>query len=192
MKRAVILHGTNGNPDSIWLPWLKKQLEANGYSVFAPLLPENHTPNKEIYDKFLKESNWDFEDNILVGHSSGATTVLNLISSDWFPKIKAAVLVGVFLNEKLLGEKIEWYKKGQFDGLFTVKFDPSKLKQKCQHFYFIHGDNDPFCDIADAKELCSKVGGKFVEVPNGLHLSASSGRFELPEAIELLKQDNLI
>jgi predicted alpha/beta hydrolase family esterase len=92
MKRAVILHGTDSNPQDIWFPWFKNQLEANGYTVFVPLLPDNHTPNRKKYEEFLKNSNWDFRDNILIGHSSGATTALNLLSADWLPKVKAVVL----------------------------------------------------------------------------------------------------
>ncbi len=179
MKKAVLLHGTDGNPDDHWFPWLKKLLEDKGYEVFAPELPENHTPNRQTYEKFLRESSWDFTENVLVGHSSGATTVLNLLSADWFPHIKTAVLVGTFLNEKLT-KGVDWYEPGQFDGLFLSSYNPDILKTKADNFIFVHGGDDPYCDVDDAQALCAEVGGDFLLIENGHHLGGSSGYKELP------------
>lgn len=192
MKRAVLLHGTDGRPDDLWFPWLQKQLESAGYHVYSPLLPNNHTPNKETYDSFLKESGWDFKDNILIGHSSGATTALNLLMSDWFPKVKATVLVGVFLNEKLLPANAEWYQPGQFDELFPDSFNIQNIKNKGGKLYFVHGTDDPYCDVEDAKKLSQEVSGTFIEISKGHHLASSSGIKELPQITETLKSDNLL
>jgi len=184
MKRAVILHGTDGNPGINWLPWAKSQLEARGYDVWVPLLPENHTPNRFVYEDYIQKSTWDFTDNIIIGHSSGATTLLNLLSTPWFPKIDKAILVGTFLNEKLL-PAASWYEPGQFDNLFAKNaYDIGLLKSKVKEFYFIHGNDDPYCDVNDTRTLCSELGGRFVLVPGGLHLS--SNRKELPELLGAL------
>lgn len=188
MKRAVLLHGTNSHPTHNWQPWLKQQLEAAGYEVWAPVLPDNHTPNRETYDSFLRDSGWDFTDNLLVGHSSGATTVLNLLSSDWLPHIKTAVVVGTFLNERLTS-KLERYPSGQFDNLFPKDgFDAETIKQKVDHLYFVHGDQDPLCSFEDAREFCEKLGGTFIAVPGGGHFSSPIS--ELPVIIETLKNTN--
>lgn len=187
MKKATLLHGTDGNPDANWFPWLNKQLKARQYEVFAPLLPENHTPNKFLYEKFLIHSGWDFTNNLLVGHSSGATTVLNLLQSDWFPKVGTVILVGTFLNEKLLSA-VDWYKEGQFKNLFTEPFDAQTIKEKAEEFFFIHGSDDLYCDVNDAKQFCKLVNGTFTEVAKGKHLS--SNRTELPEILPILEQVN--
>lgn len=98
MKRAVILHGTDAAPEQNWFPWLKQKLETEGYEVWAPLLPGNHTPNREVYNDFLlgQEQGWDFTDNIVVGHSSGAVAVLNLLMDPRCPKVKLGVMVGAW------------------------------------------------------------------------------------------------
>lgn len=193
MKKAVLLHGTDGSPKKIWFPWLKHQLEENGYEVFAPELPQNHTPNKIVYDKFLKNSGWDFANNILVGHSSGATTALNLLSSDWFPKVKATVLVGAFLNERLLKSvSPDWYDSRQFECLFKDEYDAGVLKVKGGKIYFVHGSDDPYCSIDDAKDLCNQVEGTFITIPNGGHLSASWNTTEVPQIIDQLKVDSVL
>ncbi|MBC7764377.1 alpha/beta hydrolase [Microbacteriaceae bacterium] len=184
IKRAVILHGTDGSPESNWLPWAKRQLEARGYSVFIPQLPECHTPNKSVYDSFLHESNWDFTDNVVIGHSSGATTVLNLLSSEWFPRIEKAILVGTFLNVRKL-DNVSWYEPGQFDNLFNdTPYDVDLFKAKVGKFFFVHGDDDPYCDVEDARRLCDELGATFLVIDQGLHLS--SNRVNLPEITQFL------
>lgn len=188
---AVLLHGTSGNTTQHWFPWIKNELEQSGYEVFAPNLPNNDTPNKDTYEAFLRSSGWDFTDNILIGHSSGATTILNLLSSEWFPHVKAAVLIGTFLNEKLT-KSVEWYVAGQFDNLFLPEYDPQILKAKADKYYFVHGDNDPYCDINDAKKLSDEVGGVFITIPQGHHLGGSSGFIELPELSNALHNDGLL
>ena len=191
MKKAALLHGTDGSPNDHWFPWLKSELEKKGYKVFAPTLPENHTPSRDVYEAFLKDSGWEFEENLLVGHSSGTTTILNLLMADWFPKVKASVMVGTFLNEKLT-KTADWYESGQFDKLFVQDFDIQKLKSKCPELIFVHGDNDHACDYNDAKDFCQKLNGNFITIKNGGHLSGSSGITEIPELTEKLNEKDLI
>ena len=190
-KRAVILHGTDGDPDDIWFPWLRGELESVDYEVYAPLLPNNHRPDFQIYEDFLQRSGWDFSDNLLVGYSSGATTILNLLTTDWFPPVKTVVLVGTFLNEKLT-KHADWVEEGQFDKLFVRSFVPILLKNRAQHFYFVHGDNDPYCDIDDAKRLCYDLNGQFITVHNGHHLGDSSGMLNLPQLTDKLRADKVL
>lgn len=184
-KRAVILHGTDGNPEINWLPWAKRELESRGFEVFVPLLPENHTPNKAVYEQSIRDSGWDFADNLVIGHSSGATTALNLFASEWFPVVQETILVGTFLNERAL-EGASWYVPGQFDNLFpTGGFDITAIKQKAGTIHFIHGDNDPYCLLTDTLEFANQTGGEVLVVKEGLHLS--SNRSELPELLPFIE-----
>ena len=192
MKKALILHGTDGTPAGIpWQGWLQRQLEQAGYDVFFPQLPECHTPDLIIYDKFLQESGWDFTDNLVIGHSSGATTALHLLQADWFPHAKAAVLVGTFLNEQLL-QGVKWYEPGQFDALFTEKIDPVRLRNGAKTFYFVHGDDDPYCDYGEARALSRELKGTFITIPGGGHLSSTKTHTELPELTTILEKDALL
>ncbi len=190
-KRALILHSTNSSPGNDWLPWLRKQLEAAGYKVFAPLLPDNKIPNRHTYDTFLQNSGWDFSDNLIVGHSSGATTALNLLSSDWFPNASTVILAGTFLNQRLTKDA-DWVLPGQFDNLFLDSYDASAIKKRAAAFYFVHGSNDPYCDIDDARKMCEELGGTFIVIPNGHHLGSSSELTELPQLEEKLRHDGVL
>jgi uncharacterized protein len=187
MKRAAILHGTDASPDANWFKWLKQQLEQRDYNVWVPELPNNHTPNRKTYNDFLFGSDWDFNDNLLIGHSSGAITVLNLLTDGRCPKISAAVLVGAWshMEETYLDRE-------QFKDLFPPNgFDFEIIISKCDKFLFLHGDNDPFCPLEQAKWLAQQTKGHMVIIPNGHHLGASRTP-DFPELLEGLRKYHVL
>jgi predicted alpha/beta hydrolase family esterase len=168
---------------------MKDSLKARGYEVWVPELPENHTPSRDVYDAYLRASDWNFADNLVIGHSSGATTALNLLSSDWFPRVRAAVLVGTFLNESLL-EGASWYSPGQFDHLFPQEgFDFSLIRQRAEAFYFFHGSDDPYCSLDDASRAAVALGAAMTVIPGGKHLS--SNVTAIPELLSVLDASGL-
>lgn len=185
MKRAVILHGTDGKPESNWFMWLKGKLEAEGYEVWVPELPENHTPNREVYGDFLFGQGWDFTDNLVIGHSSGAVEVLNLLMDERCPKVKMAVMVGAWAGGVPNG-----YDKDtkDFDNLFPPEgFDFERIKSKAETFAFLHGDDDPYCPLEQAKFLAEKLDASLTVVPSGGHLGMQFT--ELPELWNLIRQN---
>ncbi len=203
MKRAVLLHGTGGSPAENWLPWLKQQLESKGYKVWAPLLPENDKPNSSRYNDFLLNSDWDFTDNLVIGHSSGAVSILNLLADERCPSIATGVLVGAWarLDEADLTEGIQQvfgdaqaiYER--FKALFPAEgFDFARIRQKAHTFLFVHSDNDPYCPLEQAEWLAEQTGGEVAMVPGGQHFSASidPSFTEFPSLIEILGARGLL
>jgi predicted alpha/beta hydrolase family esterase len=163
---------------------MKDSLEVRGYEVWVPELPENHTPSRDVYDAYLRSSDWNFADNLVIGHSSGATTALNLLSSDWFPHVRSVILVGTFLNESLL-EGVSWYEPGQFDHLFPKEgFNFPLIRQRAEAFYFFHGSDDPYCSLDDAKQAAIALGGTITVIPGGKHLS--SNMTAIPQILNVL------
>ncbi len=182
VKQALILHGTDGKPDSNWFMWLKNLLEARGYDVWVPLLPENHTPNRRTYNEFIFSSGKDFSDGIVVGHSSGAVSVLNMLMDPRCPKVRAAVMVGAWAHNE--GTDLD---REQFKDLFPEKgFDFEAIRSKAEHMLFLHGDDDPYCPIEQARWLAEQLQADIVVVPGGHHLGAKYN--ELPVLLESLEQ----
>jgi predicted alpha/beta hydrolase family esterase len=193
MKHALFLHGTSGSPNDHWWPWLKNEFEKSGYEVWAPSLPSSHRPSAEKYWDFLRSTGWDFTDSVLVGHSSGATSVLNLLERPEFPKVKAVVLVGVFLNQRLTSASPDFNDDDQFVDLFpSAGFNWPVVQSKAERFYFVHGDDDPYCSYDDAIAAVEQVAGEMVTIPRGGHLSTSSGKLELPEITTILRRDAIL
>lgn len=187
-KNALIIHGTDGVPEDHWQPWLKTQLELSGYNVVVPQFPTPNQPNFATWSSLVKNEVADLTDGILVGHSAGTTIILRLLESDWFPAVKAAILVGTFLNERLV-KNLPSYNPEQFTKLLpTNDFDIAKIKSKCRHFYFVHGDNDPYCDYNDALVLAQKLGGRMITIVGGHHLGSERNLTELPEVMTALNE----
>jgi predicted alpha/beta hydrolase family esterase len=149
----------------------------------APLLPGNHTPNREVYNDFLFGQGWDFADNIVVGHSSGAVSVLNLLMDERCPKIKLGVMVGAWA-----GGMPDGYGEGnvQFESLFPPEgFDFNHIKQQADKLSLLHGSDDPYCPLEQAEYLAGQLGASLTVVQNGHHLGARYT--ELPEVWELIE-----
>ncbi len=188
MKKAVILHGTDGTPDGGWRPFVKNELEKRGYEVWVPHLPNNHTPNYRVYNDFLFGSKWDFSDNLLIGHSSGATTVLNMLMDKRCPEVAAAVMVGAWSENDAAGLDSE-----QFKDVFPPEgFDFKTIKNRAPKRLFVHGDNDPWCPLDQAQGLARDLDCEIVVIPGGGHLGADNGYTNFPELIEILEMRQII
>ncbi|HSX05622.1 MAG TPA: alpha/beta fold hydrolase [Candidatus Saccharimonadales bacterium] len=183
MKKALILHGTDGTPNGIWLPWLKTELEGRGYEVWAPQLPDCHTPNRETYNNFLLDGSHDLTNYLVIGHSSGAASTLNLLMDERCPHVKMAVMVGAWAG----GKPISGYPADttKFDHLFPPEgFDFKAIKAKAGKLAFLHGSDDPYCPLEQAQYLAKELNAPITVVPNGHHLGA--GFTELPELWQIL------
>lgn len=183
MKRAVVLHATDRKPDEIWLPWLKVQLEARGYEVWAPELPGNHTPNYQAYNDFLFSQDWDVADNIVIGHSSGAVSVLNLLMDERCPKIKLGVMVSAWAGGMPNGH----FDEGQFDHMFHEDgFDFARIKANADNLAFLHSDDDPYCPLEQAEYLAAELDAPLKVMHNAGHISGDMK--ELPELWEMIEE----
>jgi len=183
--RALILHGTNADHTQNWFPWLKTELEKLGYEVWVPDLPVNGRPNIERYNQLLLGQGWDFNDNLVIGHSSGAVAILGLLQA--LPKdvkINTAILAGAFT--KRLSQDPSWEMLSE---LFDKPFDYEAIKQKAKQFIFLHSDDDPYCPIEQAQELHNKIGGEFMRLHGMKHFSIGlDKRFaKFPELLEIIK-----
>lgn len=184
MSKFLILHGSNGSPQSNWFMWLKGKLIGQGHEVWLPQLPNADKPNAETYTAFLL-GNKDFifdEDTVLIGHSSGAVEILNLLQS--LPKntvVKAAFLVGAFKDS--LGEDT-------LEGMFTKPFDFEAIRSHCQKFTFLHSDDDPHCPIDQAEYLALKTSGEIIVFEGQGHFSteASPHYKQFPELLDFITE----
>lgn len=188
--KFLILHGTGANHTSHWFPWLKSELENLGHEVWVPELPNADRPNIQKYNNLLLNSNWDFNDSVVIGHSSGSVAILGLLQA--LPegtRTNTAILAGSFT--KRLSESPSWEMLRE---LFENPFDFEAIKQKADKFIFIHSKDDPICDINEARELCGKVEGEMIEFDGMGHFTTRlDPRFtEFPELLDIIKTKILV
>lgn len=76
-KRAFIIHGWEGTPDSNWFPWLADELKKKGFEAVVPQMPNADFPvAKEWLGHMQKIVGEPDENTFLVGHSLGVTAIL--------------------------------------------------------------------------------------------------------------------
>lgn len=182
----LILHGTGGSHESSWTPWVKAELQAAGHKVWAPDLPGADVPNIDRYADFLFASDWDFNDCVIIGHSSGSVATLGILQK--LPegtRINTAILIGAFT--KRLSESPSW---SMLKELFENPFDFDNLKTKSDKFIFMHSTDDPICPIDQAEYLCEQTGGEMIKFDNMSHFTVKADRkfFRLPELVEIINQ----
>ncbi|MEI6728771.1 MAG: alpha/beta hydrolase [bacterium] len=167
-KNAIILHGTNFDPDRLevehqgnWFPWLKEQLESDGYKVWLPELPEAWAPNINNYWEFLKDFDFNSE-TIIIGHSSGAAAILGILQR--LPagiKINKAILVAGFYHDE------GW----NCEKLFDAKIDFEKIKNSAEKIEVIWSPQDPYISKEQTEYLAENLGVKPIIIPDSGHFN---------------------
>ncbi|MBI2580107.1 MAG: alpha/beta hydrolase, partial [Candidatus Aenigmarchaeota archaeon] len=77
MKRAFLVHGWQGSPESGWKPWLRKELKKNGFSVSVPEMPDTAHPRMNAWVPHLAKTVGTPDKNCyFVGHSLGCIAIL--------------------------------------------------------------------------------------------------------------------
>lgn len=176
---TLIIHGTGGNPQENWFPWLKKKLEEKGQTVHVPQFPMPGKMNleswMEVFDEYRKYLD---EDSILIGHSIGPAFILNVLETLETP-IKAAYLVAGFtglLNNSVFDPDIKTISDRDFNW--------EKIKANCKHFYVYVSDNDPYVSLEQGIGLAKNLGVKPIILHGAGHVSESSGFTKFEELLE--------
>lgn len=164
MKNAVIIHGTGTRNDQFWFPWLKKELEAKGYTVWLPQMPNADHPNLEEWLPFIMDQTPFSEDTILIGHSAGAQLILSILER--IPKpIRQAILVSGYARAL----------RASADDESDGPVDWKKAHGKCRKIIFINSDNDPWgCDDAQGRIMQENLGGDLIVAKGEGHMGSAT------------------
>ncbi len=185
MERVFIIHGWDGRPDEGCFPWLKKELEKEGLSVYAPAMPEPLHPKIDAWVTFLKEQvGIPDEHTFFVGHSIGCQTILRFLET--LPedtKIGGAVLLAPWIH--LTDEAYETEEDSEIaKPWIQTQLLWDKVKFHSNKFIAIFSDNDPLVPLTDSKIFEEKLGTQTVIEHNKGHFSGSSGLKELPSLLD--------
>lgn len=169
MSKVIIFHGSGSSPHSFWIPWLKNNLEKEGYIVETPELPDAQNPDIKKWLPFALEKFTYDEDTILIGHSAGCPLILSILEKIDIP-VKQAILVAGFCTP---------LNKGEREPIVQKKYDWDKIRARSKEFIFINSDNDPWgCDEKQGKKMFEKLGGKLIILHGEGHMG--SDKFNQP------------
>lgn len=175
MSKIFIIHGAYGNTEENWIPWLREELEKLGHRVIVPQFPTPENQNLENWLNVINDYEADFNnDTVMVGHSIGASFILNFLSRRRSP-IRAAFLVAGFVSDLGISQFRE------INDSFLREFDWEKIKSNCSNFSLMYSDNDPYVSLDRAKEVSSKLNVDLLLVPGAGHFNSDAGynKFEL-------------
>ncbi len=182
-KRIFIIHGWDGYPEEGWFPWLKTELEENGFQVQVPSMPEPSEPKIESWVPYLNKVVGDVDENTyFVGHSIGCQTILRYLESlSADKKVGGAVFVAGWLNSPNLETKEE---KRIAKPWIEIPIDFGKVKNHSQKFFAIFSEDDTVIPINNRELFEQKLEAKTI-MKNGYgHFGESDSVVELPSALE--------
>ncbi len=168
-----------------WYPWLKAQLEARGYMVWVPNLPTAQQPDAtQMTDFLLARTDWDWSDNLVVGHSSGAVEIMQLLPR-LQKKVDTAVLIGAF-------DSPLWPEEHKY--LFKPAIDYDAVKRHVRHAIVLHGEDDPWCPVDGAKRIADSLDAELIIIHGAGHFSTSLDQrwIQIPELVQLLTEREAI
>ncbi|MCX6769580.1 MAG: alpha/beta hydrolase [Candidatus Micrarchaeota archaeon] len=178
-RRVIIIHGFQSEPMHGFRPWLKKELEARGFEVSIPAMPNPNEPKVEEWVATIdREVGQTGDGCILLGHSLGCIAILRYLERADV-KVRGVVLVAGFIGS--LG--------GEFsilDEFVRAPVDAERVKKACKKIIAIFSDNDPYVPLEQAKLIEKKLGAKTIVLHARGHFSSSDGTTKLPEALEAI------
>ncbi|MGC4875567.1 RBBP9/YdeN family alpha/beta hydrolase [Micromonospora sp. DT43] len=175
-RKAIIFHGTGGNPDVVWYRWLAGRLEARGYVVEVPHLPGlNVEPIATFLPTVLAGQHVD-EDTVLVGHSGGAAFLLAFLEHVEVTVAQAILVAGYCTQPNTSDEPV-----------LQESYDWAAIRSHVRDIVFINSREDPYgCDDRQGRAMFERLGGTQIVRDDG-HF----GDYDQPyERFELL--DRLI
>ena len=176
MKRTIfIIHGSYGNPQENWFPWLKMELERIGHRVFVPQfqIPEGENPKYgghklSLWFEILKQYEQHInKDTIFVGHSRGCIFIYKVLEQIQTP-IYAAFLVGPWITR--WATPTGW---SIVDSFHKDPFDWEKMKNGARHIEVFQSTNDEI-PVIEGKEVAKNLDATLHIVENAGHFNVAT------------------
>ena len=177
MKKVYIIHGWGATPHEGWRPWLKEELEKQGFDVELLEMPETDNPTLEGWVGFMHMVIGMPDKNCyLVGHSLGCISILRYLESiRGDVKIGGAVLVAGPARD--LGIK-------EVKSFFETDLNFLKIREHCKKFILINSDNDYYIPLEHGEYLSANLDAELIVKPGMKHFSSADGFKELPVVLE--------
>lgn len=181
----MIVHCWGGKPDYAWYPWAKRELEARGYDVSLPAMPETEMPKLDLWLPELTKIIGDpDEELVLIGHSIGCAAIFRYLESlQNNQKVGKVILVAGFTDDLGFSELKNFF----VDPLNKEKIISSVKNQ----IVAIQSDDDPYVDYEKfSQSLRSMFNARVVTKYGAKHMSGpvdeKGSCTQLPEVVEAI------
>ncbi|MFA7252455.1 MAG: alpha/beta hydrolase [Candidatus Paceibacterota bacterium] len=169
MKKALIIHGWDGNPDEPLHQYLRGELEAVGYKVEIPNMPNPAAPIiKDWVNKMA--SVFDEKTDLIIGHSIGCQAVLRFIETlDSSISIPKVILIAPWMKLDMNtieeeGEEVIEIARPWMET--PINFE--KIKKTVKSVIAIFSDNDSYVPLDQEEYFKTKLDAMtFIEHNQG-------------------------
>lgn len=184
--KFIILHGTLGNPNGNWFPWLARELQKRGHTTIRPQLPtpEGQTPEnwKNAIRNVVKAIAGPDDQTVVVAHSMSCLSVCHYLA-----EIKNQIHAGFFIAgfaERLRGLD-EPYPT--LNNPFTdYPIDWNQVRRHCARFYCFGSDNDPYVPLSVCQNFAELLKTQCSIVPQAGHFTAPGGYSSFPLLLDTI------
>jgi len=174
-KQALILHAWLNGPDKHWYTWLKKELEARGYTVYLPEIPtmNSEAPRLAEQMKFIENTIPLGKDMLLFGHSLGSVLALRLAEKHSFRKM--FLVAGWDFDDLTAEHKSYW----------PNKLNHAVIKKNVKHIYVTSSENDPYMTDFTMKEMAKRLSATYIFVKGAGHFTDKFGITKIPQLLPI-------
>jgi len=192
-QKVLLIHGTFGNGENNWFPWLRGELEKEGIKVASPTIPDCDKFDYDARMKFFEEEYKDFldENSILIGHSSGAKTCLDLAEKH---KLSGVILVApyIFANANAKEFLVKDFGQDVCDDLFAYVNSATnfqKVRKNVDVLYALFGSKDPWVGKNYQEYVAKYLPSAIIrEYDNYSHFSVfTKDPIEIKELLDIVK-----
>ncbi len=178
--QAVLVHGYKGFPENNWFPWLRRELEARGWTIHAPQLPLAAWPRRPAWIPALVDvlRPLDPSQTVLIGHSLGCVSILYALETlrPSTPFAAGVLCAGFGRDFRKTDRLVHW---------FTPPPDLAAIRPFVRRWTCVHSSDDPIVPFAEGEWLAGQLGADLVRLEGKGHLMKKiDGVTELPEALE--------
>jgi len=180
MKNYFIVHGSYGNNQENWFPWLENVLKEKGEEVFNLNYP---TPVGQNY------KNWS---NVLNKYKDKITKETTFICHSISPIFVVHYCIdnNIKIKKLISVSGANGFKTGdsELDELTSTFFieDISQFKNLCEETICFYSLNDPFIPLANLKKFADDLNAKHLVYEKSGHFNASAGYIKFEDLLEFL------
>jgi hypothetical protein len=163
MKKVLIIHGWESGSKEHWYQEEKSILEKRGYEVFVPDMPNTNFPVEKEWVKIVEDFSPN-ENDILIGHSLGAPTILRYLEKAR-GKVGKVFLIAGFASELKLD-----YPSTQYPQSFVKRdFNWQRIKDNVGRAFVINQKDDEWVPKEKGEEIVQNIDGRFILVDGNNH-----------------------
>jgi len=184
MKKAILVHGWDGTPETGWFPWLAKELEGKGFEVVAPQLPESGAPRIEKWVPTLASCAGTVDEHTyFVGHSLGCQTIARYLET-----LPNGVTVGGVVYVAGFFKRLTNLEGPEAEALAEpwLQYPPNltSVKAHSPKTIAFFSDDDPWVPLDNTNDVAERLDSEIIIKHGMSHFNEGAGYLELPIVLD--------